>query len=366
MKDIKKIKVLVVDDSAYNRKMIKSMVLEMDEVESVSVSSDGEEAIKHILADQPQVITLDLNMPRMDGFTFLRWLMKHNPLPVVVVSAEGGEKNVFRALDLGALDFVVKPVRYASERIVDIKPELQEKVRAVADMDLGLYLSRLRRTKPEATRAVSPRPEVEGKLQGVVVIGASTGGPSAVQKVLSDLPPDLPYSFVVVQHMPPVFTAQFAKRLEKNTSFIAKEAEDGDTLAPGQIYVAPGGFHLEVRKIKTGRLAVKERGNEDRYVPSIDMAMSSAARSFGGSAVGVLLTGMGNDGANGMLEIVNAGGKTIVESEKTAVIFGMPRAAIGKNAAGSIVDLEGISGKLLEVLKGNSILKKARSDDTKK
>jgi len=366
MKDTQKIKVLVVDDSAYNRKMIRSMVLEMDEVESVSVASDGEEAIKDVLAEPPQVITLDLNMPRMDGFTFLRWLMKQKPLPVVVVSAEGGEKNVFRALDLGALDFVVKPMRYASERIVEIKPELQEKVRAVADMDLGPYLSRLRKGKPEAKRAVSSRPEMGGKLQGVVVIGASTGGPSAVQKVLADLPADLPYSFVVVQHMPPVFTAQFAKRLGKNTSFIAKEAEDGDTLLPGKIYVAPGGFHLEVRKLRTSRLSVREKGKEDRYTPSIDKAMSSAARSFGGSAVGVLLTGMGNDGADGMLQIVNAGGKTIVESEETAVIFGMPRAAIVKNAAGSVVDLEGIPGKLLEILKDNSILKKARSGDTKK
>jgi len=365
MKGTSKLKVLVVDDSAYNRKMIRSMVLEMDEVESVSIASDGEEAIKDVLADPPQVITLDLNMPRMDGFTFLRWLMKHKPLPVVIVSAEGGEKNVFRALDLGALDFVVKPLRYASERIVEIKPELQDKVRAVADMDLGLYLSRLRERKPEAKRTVSPRSEVGGKLKGVVVIGASTGGPSAVQKVLSGLPGDLPYSFVVVQHMPPVFTAQFAKRLEKNTSFAAKEAEDGDTLVPGQIFVAPGGFHLEVRKLKAGRLLVREKGNEDRYIPSIDMAMSSAARSFGDSAVGVLLTGMGNDGADGMLQIVNSGGKTIVESEKTAVIFGMPRAAIGKNAAGSVVDLEGIPGKLLEILKDNSVLKKARSGDKK-
>lgn len=357
------IKVLVIDDSAYNRKMISSMVLKMDEVESAMVASDGEEALKYVMGDPPDVITLDLNMPRMDGFTFLRWLMKHRPLPVVVVSAEGGEKNVFKALDLGALDFVVKPVRYASELIADIEWELQQKIRAVASMDLDRYMKRLSQRKSRAEKAAEPVPVKRKRSEGVVVIGASTGGPSAVQKVLTQLPEDFPLSIVVVQHMPPVFTAQFAKRLEQHTPFKAREAEEGDVLYPGSVYVAPGGKHVEIGKAEPGILSVREKESKDRYVPSVDVTMSSAAASFGKKSVGVLLTGMGKDGADGMLSIMEAGGTTIAESEKTAVIFGMPRAAIRKKAAGFVLELENISEKLSQVADSNSGLKNARGGD---
>ncbi len=358
-----KIKVLIIDDSAYNRKMIGSMVMKMDEVESAMVASDGEEAIKNIMSDPPDVITLDLNMPRMDGFTFLRWLMKHNPLPVVVVSAEGSEKNVFKALDLGALDFVVKPVRYASELIAGIESELQQKIRAVSSMDIRRYTKRLGKGPSKAGKISGPASAIRKETEGVVVIGASTGGPSAVQKVLADLRKDFPLSIVVVQHMPPVFTEQFAKRLGKHTPFEAKEAEDGDVLYPGCVYVAPGGKHLEISETDHGRLSLKAKESSDRYVPSVDVTMTSAAAGFGKRAVGVLLTGMGNDGAEGMLRILGSGGTTIAESEKTAVIFGMPRAAIRNKAASLVLELDKIPDMLSQVAFNNSGLKNARGGD---
>jgi len=361
--------ILVVDDSAYNRKMIRSILAEMEEVDSVSAVSDGEEAIRTVMTDPPDVITLDLNMPRMDGFTFLRWLMRNNPIPVIVVSAEGGEKNVFKALDLGALDFVVKPVRYASERIVEIREELQEKIRAIAGKDMGLYLNRLKTKKP-ATRTVAPKPRIpHGTVldkAGILVIGASTGGPSAVQRVLSDLPADYPLPVIVVQHMPPVFTRQFSSRLDRNTALRAREASDGDQLEAGVILVAPGGHHLLVSAEKDSTVEVVPRTDQDRFVPSVNLTMSSAARIYGQRTIGVLLTGMGNDGADGLYRIKEAGGHTIAESEESSVVYGMPRAAMERKAVQDVLHLDKIGSRIVELTRSVTSLKNTRSGGTKR
>ena len=360
------LRVLVVDDSAYNRKMLRTMLMDTDEVGTIDVVSDGEEAIKVVMTDPPDVITLDLNMPRMDGFTFLRWLMRNYPLPVVVVSAEGGEKNVFKALDLGALDFVVKPVRYASERIIEVKSELQEKISAIAGKDLGPYLNRLKVKKTAEKAAKTPswtEPHKNGA--SILVIGASTGGPSAVQRVLSDLPADFPLPVIVVQHMPPVFTRQFAMRLDRNTALAGKEAEDGEKLAPGVIYVVPGGHHLLITGKNNPKARIVERQEGDRFVPSVDRTMESAAIAFGARAVGVLLTGMGNDGAQGLSKMREAGGLTVAESEESAVVFGMPRAAIRNDAAQEILHLDLIGTKVIELARTLTGLKNRRSDGSK-
>jgi len=361
--------ILVVDDSAYNRKMIRAILAEMKEVDSVSAVSDGEEAIRTVMTDPPDVITLDLNMPRMDGFTFLRWLMRNNPIPVIVVSAEGGEKNVFKALDLGALDFVVKPVRYASERIVEIRGELQEKIRAIAGKDMGLYLNRLKAKKP-ATRVVAPKPRVvHGTLPdktGILVIGASTGGPSAVQRVLSELPEDFPLPVIVVQHMPPVFTRQFSSRLDRNTPLRAKEAANGDQLEAGVILVAPGGHHLLVSAEKDATVEVVQRTDQDRFVPSVNLTMSSAARIYGERAIGVLLTGMGNDGADGLYSIKESGGHTIAESEESSVVYGMPRAAMQRKAVQEVLHLDKIGSRIIELTRSLTGLKNTGSGGTKR
>jgi two-component system chemotaxis response regulator CheB len=361
--------VLVVDDSAYNRKMIRGMLVDMDEVNTVEAVSDGEEAIRTVMTDPPDVITLDLNMPRMDGFTFLRWLMRNNPIPVIVVSAEGGEKNVFKALDLGALDFVVKPVRYASERIAEIRDELQEKIKAIAGKDMGPYLNRLKVKKP-AAKPASPRaikvPGVLPERAGILVIGASTGGPSALQRVLSELPEDYPLPVVVVQHMPPVFTRQFSMRLDRNTALKGKEAADGDKLEVGTILVAPGGHHLVVSGKKDRKVEITERTDQDRYVPSVNITMASVAEVYGARTIGVLLTGMGDDGADGLSKIREAGGQTIAESEESAVVFGMPRAALKKGAVQDVLHLDKIGSRILELTRAATGLKNTRSGGTKK
>jgi two-component system chemotaxis response regulator CheB len=361
----KDIRVLVVDDSAYNRKMLRDMLLDMEEIRTVEIVSDGEEAIRVVMTNPPDAITLDLNMPRMDGFTFLRWLMRNHPLPVIVVSSEGGEKNVFKALDLGALDFVVKPVRYASERIVEIKAELQEKIRAIAGRELGPYLNRLKVKKPAAKAlsqpAVIPLTTTKG---GLLVVGASTGGPSAVQRVLSDLPADYPFPVLVIQHMPPVFTRQFAIRLDRNVSLRSKEAEEGDLLVQGHVLVAPGGYHLVISGYENTSVRILEKRKEDRFVPSVDVTMTSAAEVYGAATIGVILTGMGNDGAQGLLEINKAGGYTIAESEGSSVVFGMPRAAVQSGAAQAIEHLDRVGARVLEFTENLIGLKKGRSDDT--
>jgi two-component system chemotaxis response regulator CheB len=359
------VRVLIVDDSAYNRKMIRGMLLELEGIGSVVTASDGEEAIRIVMTAPPDAITLDLNMPRMDGFTFLRWLMKNRPLPVVVVSSEGGEKNVFKALDLGALDFVLKPVRYASERIVEIRDELLEKVGAIAGKDLAPYLDRIKSPKRETGPKVTPErraPVQEG--DGLLVVGASTGGPSAIQRVLLDLPDSYPFPVLVVQHMPPVFTRQFATRLERNTSLTCREAENGDLLLPGRALVAPGGYHLVVNGGTARHVEVVRKADGDRFVPSVDITMKSAVNVFGSSTIGVLLTGMGSDGAQGLLEIRKAGGITIAESEESAVVYGMPRAAVSSGAALAVLHLEVIGRKVLEYTARLSNLKNGRSDDS--
>ena len=361
--------VLVVDDSAYNRKMIRGMLTEMKEVGRVEAVSDGEEAIRSVMSDPPDVITLDLNMPRMDGFTFLRWLMRNKPIPVIVVSAEGGEKNVFKALDLGALDFIVKPVRYASERILEIRDEFQEKIRAVAGKDMGPYLNRLREKKT-ADKAAAVRTETTSdphlELTGLLVIGASTGGPSAVQRVLTELPADYPFPVIVIQHMPPVFTRQFAMRLDRNTALKGREAANGDKLESGVVLVVPGGHHLLISDQNSGTVEIVEKNSEDRFVPSVNITMSSAARVYGGSVTGVLLTGMGNDGAEGLKSIREAGGHTIAESEESSVVYGMPRAAVKKGAVQDVLHLDMIGSRLVELSREATGLKNNRSDDTKK
>lgn len=361
--------VLVVDDSAYNRKMIRAMLADMKEVDTVAAVSDGEEAIRAVMTNPPDVITLDLNMPRMDGFTFLRWLMRNNPTPVIVVSAEGGEKNVFKALDLGALDFVVKPVRYASERIAEIRDELQGKIKAIGGKDMGLYLDRLKVKKP-AAKPASPRtgkaPDAPLEKAGILVIGASTGGPSAVQKVLSELPEDYPFAVIVVQHMPPVFTRQFAMRLDRNTALRGREAADGDKLEVGTILVVPGGHHLVVSGKGDRVVEVVEKTDQDRFVPSVNVTMSSAAEVYGQRTIGVLLTGMGNDGAEGLKRVKETGGHTIAESEESSVVYGMPRAALQKGAVLNVLHLDKIGSRIIELTRTATGLKNTGSGGTKR
>jgi len=308
----------------------------------VGVAVDGEEALGEALRLAPDLVFLDLEMPRMDGFTFLRLLMARRPTPVVVVSARSRRTDVFKALELGALDFVAKPEDGALEAIRDA---LVEKCRLLR----CLHVENL-----AALEAPAAAPRLAHGLvepAGVVAIGASTGGPQAIQRLLAALPGSLPVALVVAQHMPERFTAAFADRLARTTAFSVQEAREGDVLAAGRVLVAPGGRMLEVVRDRGGTLRaavlLPEPAVPRQYCPSVDRLFESVARAVGRRACGVVLTGMGQDGRAGTAAIKRAGGVTLAESPETAVVYGMPQAAAEGGAVDELLPLPALARRIL-------------------
>lgn len=353
---MKKIKVLVVDDSAYNRAAISQMLSTGSRIQVIGTAHDGVDAIAKTVRFAPDVITLDLEMPNMDGFTFLRWLMKERPTPVLVLSSRSDSRSVFRALELGAVDFLAKPEARISKSIERIRGELVAKVRAVLNLEMAKVKSAIELLgREKATPA--PRKEDDPLLEKgpieVVAIASSTGGPPAVQAILSSLPSDFGAAIIISQHMPPGFTRSFAERLNKLSPLMVTEAAAGDRVAPGSALIAPGGHHLLVKR-ESGGLIVKlaPRDPEDKYLPSADRMMASAAEACGAAVLGVVLTGMGKDGAEGVRAIKRHSGQNLAESEQSAVIFGMPQEAIRTGAVDTVLPLGGI---------GDEILKRCRS-----
>ncbi len=321
------LRALVVDDSAYNRRTISDLLQTLPELEVVGKARDGDEALKLVAELHPDVITLDLEMPRMDGFTFLRLLMARTPTPVIVVSGYANKENVFRALELGALDFVPKPTRSVTSDLSAIRSELLAKV------ELVRHLSRLKPPSREPTsRVVAPKPtpSTDRRPAKAVLIAASTGGPSALMELFRRLPPTLNASILVAQHMPPRFTETFAQRLDKIGGLRVRQADGHHQLQRGEAWVCPGGKCMEIGA--DGQLVVVPAGPDDRYVPSADRLFTSAARWFGERCIGVVLTGMGDDGAEGARAIEEVGGLVVAESADTAVIYGMPQAAVRTGA----------------------------------
>jgi len=347
----KKTGVLIVDDSAFNRQTIKKMLEKDPNIETVAVATDGVDAIAKTMKYRPDIITLDVEMPEMDGFAFLRWLMKERPTPVIVVSSYSDTRTVFRALELGAVDFVAKPTRRASMELRNIEDDLLRKVRSIKKYSLNKLRSNLeliagRKGKTE----VMP---VKRRTVDVIAIGSSTGGPAALQLILTSLPPRFPTAVLISQHMPRGFTRSLAERLNRMAAITIKEAGDGEKIEPATAYICPGGSHLLVRKHRGSYYTEIRRAEDgDRYVPSIDLMMKSVADSFGKKAIGVILTGMGDDGRSGMLEIKRRGGYTIAESQDTAVIYGMPREAVRAGAAVSVKPLDQIPDELARIIKG--------------
>lgn len=345
------IRVLVVDDSEYNREAMTRMLGSSPRISVVGTAADGEEAIERVVKLKPDFITLDLEMPRMDGFTFLRWLMRSMPIPVVVVSSKADDKSVIRALEFGAVDFLPKPIGPESA-MEDLKTELVRKVIAFAGTEMSKVRSSValieeasRNGPARAERKAQPRTEPNYDL---VAIGASTGGPPAIQAIITKLPKDFPLAVVVSQHMPAKFTKFFAERLDKLSSLKVKEAEEGDHVVPGRVLVAPGGFHMTFGRTRGG-MKVELKGPEarDKYVPSVDIMMRSAAMNYGGRVLGVLLTGMGNDGKEGMGMIKGMGGRTLAESQETAVIFGMPKEAVMAGVVDKVLPLGTMAKEIL-------------------
>lgn len=349
-----RIRVLVVDDSAFNRRTITKMLETVPEVYVVGYATDGEEALRKVFELKPDLITLDLEMPRMDGFTFLRILMQNRPTPVIVVSARSEDENVFRALEFGAVEFVAKPSGRISPELVTIQEDLIRKVRGIYSTDMNKILRRTATPAPVApprwrSRTVLTPPARQGTPERLVVIGASTGGPPALQKVLAAIDRSAGAGFAVAQHMPPGFTRAFAERLNRFCSLEIREAATGDVLGPGVVLIAPGGKNLALRRRDDHVIIahVMEPAPEQRYVPSVDILFESAGELGGLELTGVVLTGMGNDGSRGVTAIKRCGGSVIAEAEETSVVFGMPKEAIATGQVDRILPLPEISGEIL-------------------
>lgn len=338
-----KITVLVVDDSAFMRKMITQMLSSDPEIEVIGTARDGQDALDKIDYLKPQVISLDIEMPRMDGLSMLNKLMETNPMPVVMVSSltQKGSEATVKALELGAIDFVGKPSGTISLDIELVKNEIVEKIKIAS-----------------RAKVLTPFMLAEKKLhkktslcgaQIVVVVGSSTGGPQAVCKLFSDIDPDTKAAFAIVQHMPPFFTKALADRLQKTSSIVIKEAEDGDRLMEGTCVVAKGGYHLDIKPDGIVRLSKAPPVKAVR--PSIDVTMSSVAKIFGSNVIGVVLTGMGSDGTYGIREIKQAGGYSIAEHEQSCVVYGMSRSVIENGLADEIMPLEHIAERINKLVK---------------
>lgn len=345
---MKRLKALVVDDSAFSRQTIRKMLDVCPDMDVVGTAVDGMDAIAKTLRLKPDLITLDLEMPEMDGYGFLRWVMIQRPIPVIIVSSHGDRATVFRALEMGAVDFVCKPTRGASSELKNIEKDLLGKVSAIRDMDINALYRNIKLLEPAEAPQEAPG---ESRVE-LLAVGASTGGPAALQIILTKLPAEFPAAVAVSQHMPRGFTGPLAERLAKLCKLRVREAREGDEPEPGTTLICPAGFHMQFKK-KSGkaRVALAEGINEDRYIPSVDVMMRSAAQTFGERAMGVLLTGMGSDGRDGMLEIKSKGGYTIAESRETAVVFGMPQEAIKAGAALKVLPLTEISGEILRAVK---------------
>ena len=337
------IRVLLVDDSAFMRRQLKRVIDSCPDLKVIDTARNGQEAVDKAKELEPDVITLDINMPEMDGLTALTYIMMERPTPVVVISSltQEGALATFEALELGAFDFVAKPSGTISLDIAEQETEIVEKVRAAARARLRkkpatpLAAKKHKPVAPATLTSARPAQPVPGH-QALVVMGVSTGGPTTLLDILPKLPADLPVPVALVQHMPPSFTAGFARRLDQQCSLDVKEAEQNEPLLPGHVYLAPGGYQMTITASLLGRGLVthlSDRPKGLQFCPSVDVLFESVAEAHGRRIVGVLLTGMGSDGARAWSRSVKAGGITIAESEETAIVFGMPREAITMGGA---------------------------------
>jgi len=353
----KPLRVLVVDDSAVNRRTVSEVLREVPEVEVVGTAADGEEALKLASALRPDLITLDLEMPRMDGFTFMRLLMASRPTPVVVISGHSAKENVFRALELGAIDFIAKPDQLlGTSNAEPVRKQLLRMVDMVRQLAPAGVKSRQVSMKP--TPIPSQRPRIDrGPLsptpERLIVIGASTGGPTALLELFSQLPSDSAYSVVVAQHMPERFTKTFAERLDRQSAFRVREAEHVHEIMSSSAFVCPGGRSAEIDH-RDGKLLVRVvfPATGERYAPSADRLFSTAARAMGRRVIAVVMTGMGEDGARGVVEVKEAGGTVLVESEESAVVYGMPRAALKTGRVDAELPLPELVRKVIDLAGG--------------
>jgi two-component system, chemotaxis family, protein-glutamate methylesterase/glutaminase len=344
-----RVRVLVVDDSAYNRRTISELLEEIEGIEVVGKAVDGNDALRLVAELEPDLITLDLEMPRMDGFTFLRLLMARRPTPVIVVSGYANQENVFRALELGAVDFIAKPARMVTADLSSIRSEIRRVVnvaRKLSPHSLGAARARVR---SDSTRAPVAKVVTGGIPQRLVAIGASTGGPSALVEIFRHFPSTLRGAVIVAQHMPERFTTTFAERLDRVSGLSVREASGRTELFAGTALVCPGGRCLHVRREGERFFAeVVHPGPDDRYVPSVDRLFTSVAEAAGERAIAAVLTGMGDDGARGAVSLKARHGRVFIESPETAVIYGMPGAVERVGAFDEMLPLRQLGARLLD------------------
>jgi len=352
----KKFRVLVVDDSAFMRKVLETLLNSDEQLQVIGHAKDGREAIALSESLKPDVITMDLNMPHMDGLQATAHIMTSNPRSIVVVSSESkeGAASTLKALELGAIEFVTKPSGGIDLDMQSVREELLRKVRIAAKVRVVRTASRLASAvQGSGNHSSAPAPASEPRIVRtagainsemrfpVVVLAASTGGPATVMRMAPGFTRDFPAAVFLVQHMPAAFTTQYALQLAEFTGIRVKEAEANETVQPGTLYICPGGQHLRVTP--TGRIALDgETGRIDGYLPNIDVTMDSIAAYAGPMSIGVVLTGMGNDGARGARAIKAAGGLVLAQDEATSVIFGMPAEAIKTGSVDHVLGLEDI------------------------
>ena len=340
-----KIRVLVVDDSALMRKLIPQVLHRDPSIEVVGTAMDGEMGLKKIGELRPQVVTLDLDMPRMDGIEMLRQITRKHHVPVIVFSAQTDRSAslTLKALALGAFDFVTKPQDAPSGRIEQIAAEFALKIKFAAASGAPKMII----TVPTVKRKELRRSSMPNWPSRIVSIGISTGGPNALQYLFSQLPEDFPGCLLVVQHMPEGFTDMFARRLHESSAIEVKEAQSGDLLLAGRALICPGNRHMKVRRMEHGNVAILvDQPRVNGHRPSVDVLFQSVAQEFGSNSIAVLMTGMGDDGAAGMGAVRSAGGVTIVQSPDSCVVDSMPRSAIERGFASRIVSLSNLSSVL--------------------
>lgn len=355
------IKVLVVDDSAFMRRVLTSLLSQDADIEIVGTARDGEEALVKVGSLKPDVVTMDIEMPRMDGLATLQEIMKTAPLPVIMISSltETGAEATLKALEYGALDFIPKSL--SNNNYDQFAQELIRKIRAVSRKKSLLQL-RFGRTQPApghpaaATYKTATPTLVGGLCKGardLVAIGVSTGGPPAVQKILSALPGNFPACILIAQHMPAAFTGPFAKRLDNICKITVKEAQSGDRLQPGVAYIAPGGQHLMLTmRGAIPELTITPEPSGALYKPSVNVLIESVAKNAPRKSIGVILTGMGSDGLEGIRQLKGKGGYILAQNEQSCVVYGMPKAIVDAQLADQILDIDHMAETLMTAVKG--------------
>jgi two-component system chemotaxis response regulator CheB len=345
-----KIKVLIIEDSFLMRKIISEIISSDPELDVVGTAKDGPEGVEKVMTLSPDIVTLDINIPMLDGISVLEQIMRRKPTRVIMFSAYSreGASSTMKALQLGAVDFIAKPSGEISVGIDKLKEEIISKIKLAVGIDLLKYVK-------DTVAHAQPSVKASGSaIKKLVIIGASTGGPKAVLEVMQDIPADLSAVFLIVQHMPKGFTMSFAERIAWQSGVRAKEAEEGDVLLPGRAYVAPAGFHMTIEK---ERDQFKVKLNQDPPVnfvrPAVDVTMLSVADVFGKDVVAVVLTGMGKDGLEGVRKIKSAGGSVIIQDEASSVVWGMPRAIFKAGLADEVLPVAKIPTAILKYINAN-------------